>query len=288
MRFATAGKFDAINTLEVIDKNLYGKVMPKMKGWENREWNPYDDDLVAVYFYDVVNEKYIPFRAAIKGISETGNASWEEMSFIGRSDKLYSYGGFNRNLALTINVVINSLAELAPTWQRINYLISLIKPAGYTTTNINNQVINRFMIPPMVMMTIGDMYKEQPVLIQTITTTIPDDASWETQNEFNSSQWEYLAGYIKSNEALYGQLPRSIDIGLGLVLLEKERAVVGGANFGHAPRKDDNEFVWNTDTVPNGGKPSKLHESFVVTNHKVKILTQDEFNNIPLQEVDQK
>ena len=82
------------------------------------------------------------------------------------------------------------------------------------------------MVPPMVMMTLGDMYTDQPILINTITTTIPDDASWETQHQLHLEEWEYLASYIKSSNVLYGQLPRSVDISLGLTLLEKERALL--------------------------------------------------------------
>ncbi len=210
----------------------------------------------------MVNTKYIPFRASIKGLSESGNGSWEEMPFIGRGDKLYSYNGFNRNLSMNINVVIGSVIELAPTWQRINYLTTLIKPANYTTSKYNG-AMNRFMVPPMVMLTIGDLYKDQPVLIQTITMTVPDDAIWETQNEFNISEWEYLVNYIKAPGVIYGQLPRTIDISLGLILLEKERAIVGGANFGHAPRNEE-WTEWNMNTVPNGSSPNNFHKSLVI------------------------
>jgi hypothetical protein len=120
------------------------------------------------------------------------------------------------------------------------------------------------MVPPMVMLTIGDMYRDQPILIQSVTTTIPEDATWETLNEDNAKDgWNYLANIIKSPDVLYGQLPREIDLSMAVVLLEKERAVVGGANFGHAPRNEsyssDNEY-----TVPNPGKFNKIDESLVV------------------------
>ena len=274
MRLPVAGHFDAINTLEVLSSDISDEVAEGFIGWENRLWDPYNDDQIAFFFYDVVNEKYIPFRATVKGIVESGNASWEEMPFIGRADRIYSYGGFNRSLSLNFSIVISSLAELAPTWQRINYLTTLVKPSNYTSATTYNSVVNRFMIPPMVMITIGDLYKDQPVLIQTITMTVPEDASWETLNEENSpKQWEYLASYIKSSKSLYGQVPRAVDIGLTLFLLEKERAIVGGANFGHAPRKDQ-DWDWNTDSVPNKGEPNKFHKSLVVHVERKTVTTK--------------
>jgi hypothetical protein len=242
-KLPTAGRYDSINTLTVLPaKAVVNETEWKklnLRGWE-KPWDAYKDDLIAFLFYDVVNENYIPFRATTKGLVESGNASWEELPFIGRGDKIYSYGGFNRNVTFSFKIVISSIAELAPTWQRINYLTTLIKPANYTTEKYN-RITNRFMVPPMVLLTIGDMYKFQPVLIQSVTTTIPDDASWETLNEENTlgdNQWNYLASYIKSPNVLYGQLPREVEIGINMIILEKERAIVGGINFGNS----DNDF----------------------------------------------
>ena len=259
LKLPTAGHFDAINTLTVLGRDQ--KVPNNLiAGWT--KWNPYVDDQIAFFFYDVVNEKYIPFRAAIKGVNENSTATWEEMPVIGRGDKVYSYAGFNRNMSFGLKIVINSLAELAPTWQRINYLMTLVKPANYTRATVNSTV-NRFMVPPMVMLTMGDLYKDQPILIQSVGMSIPDDASWETQNEFNSQEWAYLATYMKGGTLKYGQLPREIELNIGVILLEKERAIVGGANFGHAPRTED-WLEWNTESVPNGGVPNKLHKALVV------------------------
>jgi hypothetical protein len=260
-KLPTNGTFDAINTLEVLDKDK--KISnSKLSGWT--DWSPYRDDLVALCFYDVVNEKYIPFRAAINGISESGNASWEELPFIGRADKIYSYGGFNRNLSLNIHIVISSIEELLPTWKRINYMTTAIKPANYTKDTYGG-VTNRFMVPPMFMLTLGDMYKDQPILIQACVVNIPDDASWETINEENSGQgnWNYLASTIKRAGVLSAQYPRETELQFSLILLEKERALVGGLNFGHGPR-NENMSDWNYDTVPNGGSPNKFNTSLLV------------------------
>lgn len=257
LKLPTAGYADTLNTLGVL----------KSSDRDTDTWRPYDDDQIALYFYDVVNDKYIPFRAAVKGIAESGNASWEEMPFIGRADKVYFYGGFNRNLSFNLKIVIGSIAELAPTWQRINYMMTSYKPSNYTkktAVSSGNSRYDRFMVPPMFMLTIGDLYKDQPVLIQSMTLTVPDDAIWETQNEDNTKgDWNYMANLIKAPGSLFGQVPRDVEIGVTAILLEKERAVVGGANFGHAPRTED--FVeWNDDTVPIGKDPNDWNSNYVV------------------------
>lgn len=238
------GRPDKINTLTVLDKDK--KIKSKlMSGYT--EWNPYDDDLIAFFFYDVVNEKYIPFRATVKNLSEANNAMWDPLRFIGRADEVYTYTGFNRNLSFSFTVVINSLVELWPTWQRINYLASSVKPSNYTKKIQNDGVTNRFMIPPMFMLTIGDLYKYQPIVITTVSVNIPEGASWETVPENSSEDWSYLGKIIKStkvNGDKIGQVPREIEINVACNVLEKERAKVGGNHYGHSPiREDEIDFL---------------------------------------------
>jgi hypothetical protein len=115
---------------------------------------------------------------------------------------------------------------------------------------------NRFIVPPMFMLTIGDMYNFQPVTITSVTINIPDDAAWETMNEWNNiKEWSYLNGIIRAPLAngKYAQLPREVEISIACNLLEKERAIIGGSHYGHAPRKDDWEN--QTDKFIVGGKP---------------------------------
>lgn len=244
LKLPGAGNFDAINTLKILpgknSENPRSIANTKIPNWNT--WSPYKDDQIAFFFYDVVNDKYIPFRATVKGITEQSSANWEELSFIGRADRLYSYSGFSRTLNFNFDVVIGSIIELAPTWKRINYLMSLSKPAGYTKSKQGTSLpYNKFMIPPMVMVTIGDLYKEQPIMINSLNITIPDDADWETLNEENSNkEWSYLSDYMKSSkvERLYGQFPMEAKLSVTCYLLEKERAIMGAANFGHAPHTD--------------------------------------------------
>jgi len=278
LRMATTFKSDGINMLGILPNNQTindENVAAVYGNWT--EWKPYDDDLIAFFFYDVVNSKFIPFRATVKGISEGNTAFWDELRFIGRSDQLYSYNGFSRTLSFTFNVVINSVRELLPSWKKINYLASAVKPSNYTTGQNVNQKFNRFIVPPMFMLTIGDLYKFQPMVITSINVNIPDDASWETLNEINAKQgWSYLNGLITAPSIgkNYGQLPREAEIAITCNLLEKERAIVGGSHFGHEPRIDDWELSSSADRFLTSNDPytsflpapTTLHQNFVEWN----------------------
>ena len=271
LRIGTTFKSDALNRVGVIGANK--KIAPIDQYPNYTEYKPYEDDLIAFFFYDVVNNKYIPFRATVKTLSEGNTAFWDELRFIGRSDQLYSYNGFSRTLSFTFNVVISSLSEMLPTWQKINYMASSVKPSNYTRGTSDSDVFNRFIVPPMFMLTVGDLYKFQPIVITSININIPDDATWETLNEFNSKQWSYLNGIIGAPKVgkNYAQLPKEVEISVTCNLLEKERAVIGGSHFGHAPRRDDWENRATYDRVLTENDttlqaPSDFHEGLVVWN----------------------
>lgn len=273
-RLVRAGAGDGLNQLGVLDKrqpNSPGsmggvpiKNAPEAyTGWE--QWMPYQDDLIAFFFYDVVNEKYIPFRATVKGINDTTTAYWDELRFIGRADQIYTYNGFARSLAFQFSVVITSLADMWPTWQKLNYIKTSLKPAGYTVSG--DKVFNRFMIPPMFMLTIGDMYKWQPIVITSITVNVPENAGWETLNENNVTMWEYLHDSIRTvadYQGKFGQLPKEVDVSIACNLLEKERAVVGGVDFGHAPRDENGQLIDGVYGKPYMPEPTRFSKRMLV------------------------
>lgn len=239
---------DSINLLGPLDADSVS-ISPN-NDYTNLKYDPYRSDIIAFYFYDIVNKKYIPFRATVKGIQESLQSNWEEIKYINRADKLYTYGGFTRTLNFNFNVVITSIKELLPTWKRINYLAGLAKPANYT----DGTVYSRFIIPPLIQFTIGDMYKNQPAVITQIGITIPDNASWETvaengannPNQQDDSVWEY--GRIQwtgpkngtnGAKGYYAQFPNECEISINMNLLEKELSHTGGSNYG--------DYYYNSD-----------------------------------------
>jgi hypothetical protein len=228
-----------------------GKSLAPSTGYPNI-YSPYADDIIAFYFHDLVNNKYIPFRATVKGIQESAQAEWTDVKYINRADKLYTYGGFTRTLNFSFTVNISSIKELLPTWRRVNYFMGLVKPANYT----DGSIFSRFIIPPLIKFTIGDMYKNQPAVITQIGMSIPDDATWETLSEtyalVSKEDWSYLNGrisFLKSNNQ-YAQFPNQCEISVNLNLLEKELPKTGGSNYG------DYYFDKNFNAIGSSGQNS--------------------------------
>ena len=88
-------------------------------------------DFIPLYFHDLVNRKFIPFRSYLKSLDDQHDATRIETQYLGRADVVGVYQGFTRNVNLSFECVSFSLAELHPMWQRINYLVGLTRPAGY-------------------------------------------------------------------------------------------------------------------------------------------------------------
>jgi len=211
--FAGSAQSDVINVLSVEND------IEKFK----------DRDLIKFWFYDITNKKYIPFRATIKGISERYTSNWDEFQYIGNADKVYNYKGFTRALGFNFTAVAMSLKELLPMWTRINYLLSLSKPAKYLDGS--------YIVPPLIQLTIGDLYKNQPIVINGLTMTIPENAIWETIDESKDTNYNYYNGRITSDKSSVAQFPYEAEINVECNILEKETPVTGRSNFGESDTK---------------------------------------------------
>jgi hypothetical protein len=190
------------------------------------------NDLLFFYFYDLVNGNYIPFRATLNGMTESNTIDWETIQYLGRADKLYLYKGFDRTINFNFTVYANSLKELVPMWKRINYLVGLGRPPKYTDTN----EVSSFMYPPMVTIRIGDMYYDQPGVITSISITPSDEVNWESYRG-SGADFDYFYGSDVKNVIKYDssvkslQLPRKVDIGVNMNLMEKEKSLTSADHF---------------------------------------------------------
>jgi len=128
-------------------------------------------DYIKVRFLDVTNNKLIPFRAILEGISETVTSEYSSNRYIGRIERNIVYLGASRSLSFTLYVNAFAAKELQHIWKRVNTLTGLMYPSKYTGDG--------FMAPPIVQLTMGDLYTSQPGYISSLTHTIEDDASWE-------------------------------------------------------------------------------------------------------------
>lgn len=245
---------DYVNSLGVLDTDEFNKLY----GNES-QYGSFGPDIVKFFFYDMVNDRYIPFSATVKGITDTNLAEYEPIEYLGRPDKLYYYKGFTREVNFNFTVNAHSIKELMPMWNRINYLVGLTKPSNYT-----QMAAGGFMVPPMVQLTLGDFYKNHFVVIKSCNVTIPDDASWETIPENMTSpnemwswgsnrayRWDSSKNLLSSRGdkassiGKFAQFPRTADINVQMSILEKDRPKTGRGAWGDSPVPIINKNILN-------------------------------------------
>lgn len=116
------------------------------------------------------NVTYMNFRSYIDSFSDSYNADWKAQSYMGRGEKFYKYGGFDRSISMAFTVVAQSFQEMRGMYSKLNYLASSLAPTytpqGYMAGNICK-------------MTVGDYIYEQYGFISSITYDVPQDSSWD-------------------------------------------------------------------------------------------------------------
>jgi len=122
-----------------------------------------------------VEDDIIVFRAAITSLGDSFNANWNPVNMIGRADPNYHYTGYTRDLSLNFDVYATSRDELKPIWRKLNAL------AGYTAPEYNNEDIA--LRAPWMRITIGDLFRQQPVVLNSLNFDYGTDASWEINIE---------------------------------------------------------------------------------------------------------
>ena len=131
--------------------------------------NNENSDFVPFKFRDMVNGKWIIFRAIIESVSDTSSPQFAEERYIGRPDKVYTYQGSDRNVNITFKVMPKSAQELVTLWEKLNYLRGLTYPT----------VRNNRMIAPFFSLTLGDMFDSQPMIFQSLNFSIDQSSLWE-------------------------------------------------------------------------------------------------------------
>ena len=145
--------------------------------------------------------RFLKFRATFADISDTITPNWNETKFIGRSDKVYTYSGTDREMQISFKIFPKSLVEFPFLVEKLNMLAGANYPQ-YTKSD--------FMIGPLVDLKIGDMYDFVPGYLTSFSMNIVESSTWEID--------------------LF-EFPKNIDISLGFRYIGKRRPHGLGAQF---------------------------------------------------------
>lgn len=142
--------------------------------------NPYKD--IIPFYIAILNndsqvggtyKKYMHFRAFIDSFSDSYDADWKTINYMGRAENFYKYNSFDRKISMAFTIVAQSREEITAMYDKLNFLASSLAPeyldsytSGYMAGNI-------------AYITLGDYLHEQPGIITSLTYDVPEEATWE-------------------------------------------------------------------------------------------------------------
>lgn len=177
----------------------------------------------------------IVFRAIITSFSETFNPGWTDQKMIGRADPNYIYTGLTRDLTIDFDIYATDRDELKPIYRKLNAL------AGYTAPTYDLKSIA--MQAPWMRLTIGDLYYQTPVIMNSLGFTYDMDASWEINIEDDPTMM---------------QVPRKISVSAGFNVITDYLPQKGGRFWTLAKTFENGSAVpkagndnWLSDTLGN-------------------------------------
>ena len=118
-------------------------------------------------------KKYMHFRAFIDNFSDSYDAEWSSVEYMGRAEKFYKYKGFGRKISLAFTVVAQSKDEMTAMYDKLNFLASSLAPEYLDSLS------SGYMAGNIAYITLGDYISEQPGIINSLTYEVPEDSSWE-------------------------------------------------------------------------------------------------------------
>ena len=117
--------------------------------------------------------KNMHFRAFIDSFSDSYDADWSPIEYMGRAEKLYKYKGFGRKISMAFTVVAQSREEITAMYDKLNFLASSLAPEYLDSLS------SGYMAGNIAYITLGEYIYDQPGIITSLTFDIPEESPWE-------------------------------------------------------------------------------------------------------------
>jgi hypothetical protein len=204
--------------------------------------------------------------AVISGISETFSPSWSSFKMVGSPFNAYTYDSIERSVSFTITLYPNNPKEHKENWDNIRRIISGTYPFDYIG-------IAGAVTPPITSLTLGDMYKNKPGFIESLTVSVDDESTWELgrgKTEIDEYEELFSKSHLRdgapiklkeSDSVAYSavqdleevknyKLPKVVELQIGFQFIESRPvSETDGSRFESNPSPDSNT---NRSSVPTG------------------------------------
>lgn len=215
------GSIDLSDTNKTFKDNITSYPIYKSGQESDYYLNSELSDLIPFYIAILNNDiqgtstykKYMHFRAFIDNFSETYNADWKSIEYMGRGEKFYKYGGFDRKISMAFTVAAQSRNDINNMYSKLNFLASSLAPE-YLDSNASG-----YMTGNIAYITLGGYLYEQPGVITSLTYDIPEESPWEIGIDIHGNDTQGTTGGRK----IIRQLPHIIRVQLQFIPIHKFR-----------------------------------------------------------------
>jgi hypothetical protein len=150
------------------------------------------------------NKNYMHFRAFIDSFSDSYDADWKSISYMGRAEKLHKYSGFDRKISMGFTVAAQSKGEMDMMYEKLNFLASSLAPEYLDSSGTG------YMAGNIAYITLGDYINDQPGIITSVGLDIPQESPWEITSAQESNN-------------ITRQLPHMINVSINFTPIHKFR-----------------------------------------------------------------
>jgi hypothetical protein len=188
-------------------------------------------DFIPLVIASLTNaENSVMFRGTITGLTETFSPSWDSQRFIGSPFSYYIYQSVERNVTFNFRVWSQNPEEHIAAWDKLGVLAKMVYPQGYPA--------NGAVTPPLVSLTLGDLYKTKESFIESLSYTIDDNSPWEIGTD--------VSGY---------KAPKVIDVAITFKFLQSKGSTSSMYGFSGGVSENGKGGVGkSTQTGKNGSK----------------------------------
>jgi len=165
--------FGYVKDIKLVDPTTYDRInaLEPFTDSDKRE----QTDLVKFRF-EILNgnfddsSTFLVFRALLDSIDDSYEGNWNSAQYLGRAESFYTYSGFDRNINFSFKVAAMSRYELAPIYNKLNYLASTTAPT-YSKDGYMRGTLQK--------LTIGSLFYDLPGFIETLSISWNNDYPWE-------------------------------------------------------------------------------------------------------------
>ena len=187
---------------------------------------PVEKDQIEFYFEDgAQGTNVMVFRCTMTGFSDSFSPSWNRIDIMGRPDGAYLYSSFERQVSFTFTAAATTKSEMIPMWRKLNYLASYTMPdfrAGGRPAG------------PFMRLTIGNLFKNTPGFLNSLSYTIPDEATWDVDADNRTGEAK--------------QLPNIVEVSVGYTVIADFRPQVKGRVYSlfAETTTGTNDWLWDS------------------------------------------